>query len=95
MTLTKVRKKKEPRALRARTGEFGRDRLAARASERCVYARNPRRPRGGFEPPRVLTPTSGYCAGTYVGSLLLLSITEPYAVTRPLPPTTSTVTRAL
>ncbi len=27
----------------------------------------------------------GYCAGTYVGSAVVSSITEPYAVTRPVP----------
>lgn len=36
-----------------------------------------------------------YCAGTYVGSRLALSMIEPYAVTRPVPLTTSTLTRAL
>src|SRR6266852_4381120 len=37
---------------------------------------------------------AGYCAGTYVGSCVALSITEPYAATRPVPPVTSTLMRA-
>jgi hypothetical protein len=36
-----------------------------------------------------------YCAGTYVGSWVCSSMTEPYAVTRPAPSITRTVTRAL
>ena len=31
------------------------------------------------------TRSERYCAGTYVGSAVVLSITEPYAVTRPVP----------
>src|SRR5437588_12021679 len=37
----------------------------------------------------------GYCAGTNVGSLVFESITDAYAVTRPCPLMTFTVTRAL
>src|SRR5881397_1247883 len=36
-----------------------------------------------------------FCAGTYVGSLVRKSITDPYAVTRPVPPVTFTVMRPL
>src|SRR5438067_266078 len=36
-----------------------------------------------------------YCAGTNVGSLVFESITDAYAVTRPCPLITFTVTRAL
>src|ERR1044071_8393566 len=36
-----------------------------------------------------------HCASTYVGSCVCWSITEPYAVTFPLPPITFTVTRVL
>jgi len=36
-----------------------------------------------------------HCATTYVGSCVCWSITDPYAVTLPLPPITFTVTRVL
>ena len=36
-----------------------------------------------------------YCDGTYVGSCVAESMTDPYAVTRPVPLSTFTVTRAL
>ena len=36
-----------------------------------------------------------FCAGTYVGSFVWLSMFEPYAVTRPLPSVTSTAMRPL
>ena len=36
-----------------------------------------------------------HCATAYVGSAVCWSITDPYAVTLPLPPITFTVTRAL
>jgi hypothetical protein len=40
-------------------------------------------------------PPRSYCAGTYVGSCVAESITDAYAVTRPVPLSTFTVTRAL
>src|SRR4051795_4635311 len=51
-------------------------------------------------PPRVLMCAAGnwrigYCAGTNVGSFVFESITDAYAVTRPCPLITFTVTRAL
>jgi hypothetical protein len=36
-----------------------------------------------------------YCAGTYVGSCVCMSMTEPYAVTRPSPPVTLMTSLAL
>jgi len=40
-------------------------------------------------------PATPYCDGTYVGSCVTASITDPYAVTRPVPLITFTVTRTL
>ena len=51
---------------------------------------------GQVSPPRYTPPaTRSYWAGTYVGSVVALSMIDPYAATRPLPLVTWTMTRAL
>jgi len=75
----------------------------ARVYERASCGRSYRRPAADVAGRRDGARPAGedagvpcvYCAGTYVGSCVAASITEPYAVTRPVPLSTFTVTRAL
>ena len=71
---------------------------------RCCHPERSEGPGGGASfiassappgPSLTLGVTRHFCAGTYVGSLVRLSTTEPYAVTRPVPAMTFTVIRPL